>query len=105
MLTCSLKESSLLTVVGRVAPTPHETPLREIAAAFLSPVESPIMEHAHIPKPGWHGFRFAVGQFDPANQQQIAESDEVPDIPVCTQEKIGFGCYHTAVDFDQLDQQ
>jgi len=94
-----------MNVVGRVVST--DWPPLEISAAFLRPLESTPMEHDKILQPGWRGFRFNVGRFDPANMVPFVErEEELPADCTCKQEKYGLacGCYHTAVDYDALDQ-
>lgn len=100
-MTSQIICSSFIDVVGKVAPIPCEP----LMAVFFRPEESQPMEHAKLTQPGWRGFRFAIGRFDPANQVAISETDDDKNAPISTQEEIGFGCYHTVVDYDKLDQQ
>lgn len=52
-------------------------------------------------KKGWHGYTFAYGRVEVP--RYIPEQGE-PSGPY-DQEVLDYGCYHSTVDFEKLDQQ
>lgn len=86
----------------------HAREIQHIAAfftdrGFFTSTKKEDMERDEQQLSGWRKFRFNYGSMDVKNLP-FADEDEDYD-SVCTQERVGSGCYVATVDYDRLDQQ